>query len=310
MSLINVNVGDSMFNWICALELDQDRQIIAGSEKALSDAVRRGADLRVGTTFRHNEHIDTDSTNTELVREVMDFRIVYLLKDYWVAGVQNLRMPVSLRKGFGPRESMSFFLYNQNGQQAIARPFLDGQKPTNKPGPSDVEDHGEMPKFHQLDSWDKGTNAPSSNFIYDFDLFRFLVRDDWQEVLSHDAEGKILSGSSEILGQNVADGKEVKIAVKNLCSDLDDNSNEVISHEVFVKTGSCYYYTKQKLFIAGTHPLVRVKAAVPVQYKTQAWDFGWLMARTDGFVARLLLNPYTLKFERSEGHYSIRWFVR
>ncbi len=31
-----------MFNWICALELDQDRQIIAGSEKALSDAVRRG----------------------------------------------------------------------------------------------------------------------------------------------------------------------------------------------------------------------------------------------------------------------------
>ena len=37
-----INVGDSMFNWICVLELDQDRQIIAGSEKALSDAVRRG----------------------------------------------------------------------------------------------------------------------------------------------------------------------------------------------------------------------------------------------------------------------------
>jgi len=121
-----------MFNWICALELDQDRQIIAGSEKALSDAVRRGADLRVGTTFRHNEHIDTDSTNTELVREVMDFRIVYLLKDYWVAGVQNLRMPVSLRKGFGPRESMSFFLYNQDGHQAIARPYLDGRVPTGE----------------------------------------------------------------------------------------------------------------------------------------------------------------------------------
>ena len=45
-----------MFKWICALELDQGRQIIAGSEKALSDAVRRGADLRVGTTFRYNEH--------------------------------------------------------------------------------------------------------------------------------------------------------------------------------------------------------------------------------------------------------------
>ncbi len=34
------------------------------------------------------------------------------------------------------------------------------------------------------------------------------------------------------------------------------------------------------------------------------------MARTDGFVARLLLNPYTLQFERSQGHYPMRWFVR
>ena len=159
-----------MFNWICALELDQDRQIIAGSEKALSDAVRRGADLRVGTTFRHNEHIDTDSTNTELVREMMDFRIVYLLKDYWVAGVQNLRMPVSLRKGFGPRESMSFFLYNQDGHQAIARPYLDGRVSTGSIGLSPTGDHWGMPKYHELDRWDVDTNAPSSNFIYAFDV--------------------------------------------------------------------------------------------------------------------------------------------
>ncbi len=296
--------------WKCVYELNESRQLVAGSEKELASAIGRGADLRIRTEFKNNEHIDTSSNNPELIQEVAEFAGTYLVDQRWVAAIMTLRQPISLPDGFGSRPSMSFFLYNQNGQQAIARPFLDGQKPTNKPGPSDVEDHGEMPKFHQLDSWDKGTNAPSSNFIYDFDLFRFLVRDDWQEVLSHDAEGKILSGSSEILGQNVADGKEVKIAVKNLCSDLDDNSNEVIPHEVFVKTGSCYYYTKQKVFIAGTHPLVRVKAAVPVQYKTQAWDFGWLMARTDGFVARLLLNPYTLKFERSEGHYSIRWFVR
>ena len=69
-----------MFKWICALELNQNRQIISGSEKALSDAVGQGADLRGGTTFRHNEHIDTDSINTELMREVIDFCIVYLLK--------------------------------------------------------------------------------------------------------------------------------------------------------------------------------------------------------------------------------------
>ena len=43
-----------MFKWIWALELNQNRQIISGSEKALSDAVGQGADLRVGTTFRYN----------------------------------------------------------------------------------------------------------------------------------------------------------------------------------------------------------------------------------------------------------------
>jgi hypothetical protein len=40
------------------------------------------------------------------------------------------------------------------------------------------------------------------------------------------------------------------------------------------------------------------------------WDFGWLMPRTDGVVARLLCDPYTLVFQRGEGRYAIRWFVR
>jgi len=37
---------------------------------------------------------------------------------------------------------MPFFLYNQNGQQAIARPFLDGVPPSGKPGPSPSESQG------------------------------------------------------------------------------------------------------------------------------------------------------------------------
>ena len=82
-----------MFKWIWALELNQNRQIISGSEKALSDAVGQGADLRVGTTFRHNEHIDTDSINTELMREVIDFCIVYLLK---IIGLPECRICVCL----------------------------------------------------------------------------------------------------------------------------------------------------------------------------------------------------------------------
>ena len=81
----------------------------------MASAIRAGADLRVGTGFRHNEHIDPTSENQDLVREVMDLRITYLIEDHWVAGIENLRVPIQLPDGFGPRESMSFFLYNQDG---------------------------------------------------------------------------------------------------------------------------------------------------------------------------------------------------
>ena len=109
-----------MVPWNCVLELNTERHKVAGSEAALADAIRRGCDLRIYTEFIHNEHIDVTSDSTERIREVAEFGITYLLEDSWTAGIMSLRQPVSLPDGFGPRPSMSFFLYNQNGQQAIA----------------------------------------------------------------------------------------------------------------------------------------------------------------------------------------------
>ena len=83
-----------------------------------------------------------------------------------------------------------------------------------------------------------------------------------------------------------------------------------IEHEVFVQTGSCYYYTEQQLFMAGTHPLVRVRPSVPMSYESEGWDFGWLMLRTDGHLMFRRCDPYTLAFNDAAGHYPIRWFVR
>src|SRR4051812_702256 len=123
------------------LTLDGDRSIRAGSPAALADAIRRAADLRIATEFRHNEHIDTSSGSRELIREVAEFRVTYLIEDRWSAGIMTLRQPVDLPDGFGPRPSMSFFLYNQDGQQAIARPFLDRQPATGARGPSPLDDH-------------------------------------------------------------------------------------------------------------------------------------------------------------------------
>lgn len=296
-------------NWKKVLELDEHRSIKSGSEAQLVEAIGRGADLRIYTEFRHNEHIDLASENNEIIQEVADFRVTYLLDNRWAAGVINLRQPIEIPTGFGERPSMSFFLYNQNGDQAIARPFLDGKVATGAKGPSPLQDHTEMPKYHQFDAWDYGTNAPSSNFVYDFDTYKFFVCDNWQEVYSNDVNGRTVSGSIDNLAEAFANGREVKVGIMGLCDDLKGSQASTI-HEVFVHCGSSYYYTRSKQFCAASHPVVRVKPAVPLKYHSENWDFGWLMARSDGHVARWLLDPYTLKFNRDHMRYAVRWFVR
>ncbi|MFN0168177.1 MAG: hypothetical protein ACKV22_17265 [Bryobacteraceae bacterium] len=292
--------------WRCVYTLDRKRRPIDGSEKALADAIRRGADLRIATEFRHNEHIEPGARSAELIRETAEFHATYLVDDRWAAGIMTLRQPISLPDGFGERPSMSLFLYNQDGRQAIARPHLDGLAAAGMLGPAPLDDHSAMPKYHQEDNWDAGTNAPSSNFIYDFDVFRFWVRDEWEQVLAHSAGGKVLSGSVDKLAHEFEQGREIKVAIHGLCADLGEGPG----HEVFIQTGSSYYYTERKLFITGSHPLVRVRPAIPLRYRSRNWDFGWLMLRTDGKVVSWLVDPYTLKFRKSQGQYPIRWLVR
>ncbi len=52
--------------WRCAVKLDSQRNVTAGSNADLAQAIGRGADLQVQTEFIHNEHIDTDSDSAEL----------------------------------------------------------------------------------------------------------------------------------------------------------------------------------------------------------------------------------------------------
>ena len=299
-----------MPDWNCLLELDASRSMTGGSEDALCQAIRRGADLRILTEFRNNEHLDVNSDNPEIVREVCDFRVTYLVEDRWAAGIMSLRMPVDPPDGFGPKASMSFFMYNQDGRQAIARPHLDGPPVTGPLGPSPVDDHLYMPKYHEHDSWDAETNAPSSNFVYDFDLFRYLVCDCWEEVFSHTADGQPVLGSIEALYEAYIQGREIKVGIHGLCDDLAENSTLSPKHTVFVHAGSGYYCTERHLFSVGSQPVVRVRPGIPMRYVSRGWDFGWLTPRTDGFVARWICDPYTLRFHKSESRHAIRWFVR
>ena len=71
-----------------------------------------------------------------------------------------------------------------------------------------------------------------------------------------------------------------------------------------------YHFTERRWFVAGSHPVVRVKPAVPLLYESSGWDFGWLMIRSDGHVVYRRCDPYTLRFEDLERKLAVRWFVR
>ena len=45
------------------LELDMQRNVLAGSIEELAEGIHKAGDLRIYTEFRHNEHIDTSSDN-------------------------------------------------------------------------------------------------------------------------------------------------------------------------------------------------------------------------------------------------------
>lgn len=296
--------------WKCALELDAARILISGSAQDLVSAIGRAADLRIYTEFLHNEHIDVESASSELIREVAEFGVTYLVDRNWAAGIMNLRQPIALPGGFGPRPSMSFFMYNQDGTQAIARPYLDGGPIELAFGPSPIVSPAKMRKYHVLDSWDDGTNAPCQNFIYDFERFRYCVNDSWREVFAHSADGTVTYGSLDQLVDSFKSGCAIKIGVGNICLGMGDDPNCIPDHELYVHGGSAYYYTEQKLFIIGSHPLVRVSPSVPMRFTSRNWDFGWLMLRSDGRVVYRRCNPYTLKFDDQVTQNAIRWFVR
>ena len=306
-----------MYKPNCVLELDMHRNIVGGSPKALRDAIRQGADLRIYTTFKHNEHIDSKSSNDEIIREVSDFPATYLIEDKWAAGIMTLRQPVALPDRFGPKASMSFFMYNENGLQACARPYLEDIVP---PAPDMVmpfKEGGELPKdkqdsplglMHTYSMYDDSTNAPSKNFVWDFYSYKYLVNTQWTEVLSHDENGNVLSGDPKLLDEASNAGLELKVAIRGVCNGL-WGRQDCPDHELFIQTGPHYYYSQTGYMVAETRPFVRVQPQIPMKYESCNWDFGWAIVRSDGYVAGLYYNPYTLKPERTFSRHAMRWFV-
>ena len=293
-----------MSKWICPLRYNERREIIFGSLHALAEMISHGADLKGYTTFDYGEHMSVPDSREGLVQEIMCFSNVYLLEDKQVAGIQTTRYPANCSLGFGGTPSLSFFVNNANCQNGVGRLFLDDRRGVAKPATDFAG------KYKVINAWDTNSPCPSENFTYDFGEYAWWVSDTWQEVLAHDVNGNISSGSLLQLQNAFRTGASIKVGIKNLCADLVLPGQMPIAHEVFVELHSIYNH-EQSGFLGGeSQPLVRIAPGNPLRYKSNNWNCGWVLPRTDGIVHQLIVNPYTHEFIRTEGRFSMRWFVR
>lgn len=293
-----------MKKWTCLLKENEKREVVAGSMRALADAVACGADLKGYTTFDYGEHMGVPDSREGLVQELMCFSTVYLLEGRHVAGIQTTRYPANGSLSFGDAASLSFFVSNTNCQNGIARLFLDGSVGRAKTIPDFVK------KYKVIDAWDTESPCPSENFTYDFGEYAWWVSDTWREVLAHDARGEVVRGSLLKLRKAFRAGASIKVGVKNLCANLSVPGEVPVLHEVFVELHSIYNHEKSGFLGGESQPLVRVAPSIPLKYKSGNWNCGWILPRTDGIVHQLILNPYTHEFSRTQGHFEIRWFIR
>ncbi len=300
--------------WTLALELAPDRSVRTGSKADLAAAIGRGADLRVYTEFLFEEHIlpggNGDPSQDGVIREVIDFRETILVGDRHVGAITTQRQPLEPPFGFnGTQPRMSFFMYTSDGDQALAGLVFGGVEGAPAPGERTVEDPpADMPKMGPQEFFDVGTSGPSRNFVYDMETYRYFVRDDWEEILAHDAAGRVTVGSFDALEAAQMAGREVKVGIVDLAADL--ATGTAAAHTVFTPIGSGFLHTGPRLYAALTHPLVRVAPADPLRYGSGGWDVAWVFLRTDGHAVVRSLEPYGRTWTDRPARFACRWFAR
>ncbi len=301
-----------------ALELAPDRTVRAGSKTALAAAIGRAADLRVYTEFLFEEHIvpggNGDPAQDGVIREVIDFRETILVGDEHVGGITTQRQPLEPPFGFnGTEPRMSFFMYTSDGDQALAGLVFGGVDGAPAPGQRIVEPPpADMPKMGPQEFFDVATSGPSRNFVYDMETYRYFVRDDWEEILAHEADGTVTAGSFEALEAVQIAGREIKVGIRGLAVDLHRSGGPEVppTHEVFTPVGSGFLHTGPRVYAALTHPLVRVAPSNPLRYGSGGWDVAWVFLRTDGHAVVRSLEPYTRTWADRPERFACRWFAR
>jgi hypothetical protein len=160
----------------------------------------------------------------------------------------------------------------------------------------------DMPKMGSAEQHDVNTCAPSVNFVYEMERYRYYVRDDWRLALSHDADGNVIDGSFEALHDAHRSGCELKVAVRDLAAGE--------YHEVISLVGTSWVHTARRELEGLTHPLVRIVATRPLKYTSRGWDVAWVFVSTAGTAKVRRLDPYQRRFHNEATRLACRWFVR
>jgi hypothetical protein len=310
--------------WTVALELRSDRSVASGSTAALVDALSRGADLRMYTEFIFEEHVEPgwagDPGLRGPIREVIDFRQTIVLDGRHAAGMTTLRQPLHPPFGFnGTDPRMAYFFYTSDADQARANLLIAGREAqaarapgAPSPGTRTVNPPpADMPRMSPEEAFDLGTLGPSRNFVYEMDVYRFIVRDDWEELLAHEADGTVLRGSIDALEAAQVAGRELKVAIRGLASDLGASVGlPPVHHEIVTDLGSGFFHVGPRLYNALSHPIVRVAPAIPLRYRSRGWDLVWVHLRTDGRATVRRLDPWTRAWTDTPARFAARWFAR
>lgn len=287
------------------LSLNAQRKIVHGSTRLLNRKLAGGADLRISTGFRHNEHIDPASPDDQLVNETSTFAETVLIDGKWSAGFMTLRQPVQLLRGFGEANALSLFVYNQDGSQGLARLGLDGT--IDRTVRRDFEEDAGA-KTRTFAIHDEKTAGVSTSFIYEFENFDFFVTDSYRELYAHDRNGRRTNGRLGDLERAYRRGRGIKLAVKGLSEVLWGDTGHV--DEIFLHCGSSYHYTESRMMITSSLPFVSVPADIPLAYKPRSFLYCWIVARSDGHLEVRTFDVFKRRWKTRSARLPLRWFAQ
>ena len=277
-----------MAGWARICSVRGDFRTTSGDVAAVAEAVRRGADLRRLSTY--------DPESTGLVEETMSLQTTWVFDDEHVGGLSTLRHPVDCGLGFWARPTMAYWIFNVTAPSASAMVPLDGQ-----------------PADEATGAWARVDNTPFDR-VRDREWlskeYHWWVRDDWEEVCAHGADGTPSVGSWEEVRRAATEGCELKVGIRDPWSHLAPAGAEPVEHEVFMACGTQFAHVDGEFFAALTTPTFLVVPATPLRFRDGTIEPGWLLVRSDGRVCRQTLDVPTMRWKQAWSRSAVRWFAR